>query len=462
MLDTTAIKKIKQEEGILSDLAYKIWAYPETAYNEIKACQWTSQTLRDYGFEVETGYADMPTAIRATWGKGKPVIGFIGEYDALPGLSQKLSSHKEAVVPGGPGHGCGHNLLGVACLGAAIGMKTEMEEKGLEGTVVFYGCPAEEVVTGKLFMAKSGAFSELDVAFAWHGSILNRVMSGTHSAMNNAVFSFKGRTAHAGTDPHNGRSALDAVELMCTGTQYLREHVTSDVRIHYVIKDGGVAPNIVPESASVWFYVRAQTRETVDDVYNRVIKCAEGAAIMTETDFNEELLGCCYNTLPNMYMCKLTHEIMLEVPQPEYTDEEIRYADELNKSSKNYEILRDSGILDKGPLFTGVAPIDKDMRYSSTDFGDVQHIVPGIMVCTTSFNYAAPGHSWQRTACAGHSIGFKGMIYGAQVMAAAAMKMLENPEHIEAAKKEFAENTKGRSYKCYLPEDVSAPKPASV
>lgn len=459
MLDTIAIKTIKHEEGILNKLASKIWSNPETAYNEIKACQWISETLKDYGFEVETNYANMPTAIRATWGKGKPFIGFIGEYDALPGLSQKVSSIKEPIVPGGSGHGCGHNLLGVACLGAAIGMKAEMEEKNLEGTIVFYGCPAEEGGAGKAFMARHGAFADLDIAFTWHGSILNRVMSGTHSAMNNVVFSFKGRTAHAATDPHNGRSALDAVELMCTATQYLREHVTSDVRIHYVIKDGGVAPNIVPESASVWFNIRAQTRETLDEVYNRVIKCAEGAAIMTETEFYEESSRCYYNTLPNMYMCELTQEIMLEISQPEYTDEEIKFAEELNKSSKNLEMLKNFNILNKGPLFRGVAPIKKDMRYSSTDFGDVQHIVPGIMVCTTAFNYAAPGHSWQRTACSGHSIGFKGMIYGAQVMAATAIRMLENPEHIEAAKEEFAENMDGRKYKCYLSDDAFVPKP---
>lgn len=459
MINTTAVKKIKNEEKILCDLAYKIWANPETAYNEIKACEWTSNTLKDYGFEVETGYADMPTAIRAKWGSGKPVIGFVGEYDALPGLSQKVSSHRDPIIPGAPGHGCGHNLLGVACAGAAIGMKAEMEEKGLNGTIVFYGCPAEEVMTGKLFMARSGAFSDLDIAFAWHGSILNRVMSGTHSAMNSAVFHFKGRTAHAGTDPHNGRSALDAVELMCTGIQYLREHVTSDVRIHYIIKDGGVAPNIVPDKASVWFYVRAQERETVDDVYDRVLKCAEGAAIMTETEFEEELQGCCYNTMPNMYMCNLAQEVMQEISPPVYTKEEIKFANELNKCSENYEILKSTGVLEKGPLFIGVAPIERDMRYSSTDLGDVQHIVPGIMICTTTYNYAAPGHSWQRTACSGHSIGFKGMIYGAQVMAATAVKMLENPEHIEAAKKEFLINMKDQKYKCNLQPDMTVPQP---
>lgn len=459
MLNTIAIKKIKNEEETLCDLAYKIWFNPETAYNETKACEWTSKTLKDYGFEVETGYAKMPTAIRAKWGKGKPVIGFIGEYDALPGLSQKICSHKEPMIPEAPGHGCGHNLLGVACVGAAIGMKAEMEQKGLNGTIVFYGCPAEEVITGKLFMAREGAFSDLDIAFAWHGSTLNRVMSSTHSAMNSAIFHFKGRTAHAGTDPHNGRSALDAVELMCTGIQYLREHVTSDVRIHYIIKDGGVAPNIVPDKASVWFYVRAQARDIVDAVYDRVVKCAEGAAIMTETEFKEELLGCCYNTMPNMYMCNLAQEIMHEVPPPVYTQEEIKFADELNKCCENYEILKSTGVLDKGPLFTGVAPLERDMRYSSTDLGDVQHIVPSIMICSTTYNYAAPGHSWQRNACSGHSIGFKGMIYGAQIMAAIAMKMLENPEHIEAAKKEFSTNMKGQKYKCNLPADMSVPQP---
>ncbi len=267
MLDTIAVKTVDQNAAVLTGLAKKIWDNPETAFNEVKACQWTAEVLKDAGFEVEIGYVGMPTAIRATWGKGHPVIGFLGEYDALPGLSQKVGTEKEPVTPGAPGQGCGHNLLGVACLGAALGMKAELEATGKEGTVVFYGCPAEEVLTGKAFMAREGAFTDLDAAFSWHGATTNHVTLGTMTGLNSAVFHFHGITAHAGGDPHNGRSALDAVELMNVGANYLREHVTSDVRIHYVIKEGGTAPNIVPDNASVWYYVRAMSREAVEDTY---------------------------------------------------------------------------------------------------------------------------------------------------------------------------------------------------
>ncbi|MCI8934735.1 MAG: amidohydrolase, partial [Clostridiaceae bacterium] len=247
MIDTIAMKAVDQNAQALEDLAKKIWDNPETAFNEVNACQWTADLLRQNGFEVEVGYAGLPTAIKATWGKGHPVVGFLGEYDALPGLSQKVSTEKEPVCSGAPGQGCGHNLLGVACVGAALGMKAELEATGKEGTVVFFGCPAEEVLTGKAFMARNGAFTDLDVAFSWHGSSANMVTIGTMTGLNSAIFHFHGVTAHAGGDPHNGRSALDAVELMNVGANYLREHVTSDVRIHYVIKEGGTAPNIVPD-----------------------------------------------------------------------------------------------------------------------------------------------------------------------------------------------------------------------
>ena len=209
MIDTIAMKAVDQNAQALEDLAKKIWDNPETAFNEVNACQWTADLLRQNGFEVEVGYADLPTAIKATWGKGHPVVGFLGEYDALPGLSQKVSIEKEPVCAGAPGQGCGHNLLGVACVGAALGMKAELEASGKEGTVVFFGCPAEEVLTGKAFMARNGAFTDLDVAFSWHGGTANHLTVGTMTGLNSAIFHFHGVTAHAGGDPHNGRSALE-------------------------------------------------------------------------------------------------------------------------------------------------------------------------------------------------------------------------------------------------------------
>ena len=405
MLSTVATKAVDQNAAILEDLAKKIWEHPETAFNEVKACEWTAEVLKNAGFEVEVGYVGMPTAIRATWGKGHPRIGFLGEYDALPGLSQKVSTEKEPVCEGAPGQGCGHNLLGVACLGAALGMKAELEASGKEGTVVFYGCPAEEVLTGKAFMAREGAFADLDAAFSWHGATTNHLTTGTMTGLNSAVFHFHGVTAHAGGDPHNGRSALDAVELMSVGANYLREHVTSDVRIHYVIKEGGTAPNIVPDTASVWYYVRALSREAVEDTYRRLVLVAEGAAHMTETKLEIEFLGGCYNTLNPVKFTTMTRDVMAEIEMPQWTEEEKEFADALNKKSQQYDRVKDSGLLDDGPLCTFVSPVLNEDGYGSTDVGDVQHIVPCVQVMTATYNLAAPGHSWQVTACSGMSIG---------------------------------------------------------
>ena len=459
MLSTVATKAVDQNAAILEDLAKKIWEHPETAFNEVKACEWTAEVLKNAGFEVEVGYVGMPTAIRATWGKGHPRIGFLGEYDALPGLSQKVSTEKEPVCEGAPGQGCGHNLLGVACLGAALGMKAELEASGKEGTVVFYGCPAEEVLTGKAFMAREGAFADLDAAFSWHGATTNHLTTGTMTGLNSAVFHFHGVTAHAGGDPHNGRSALDAVELMNVGANYLREHVTSDVRIHYVIKEGGTAPNIVPDTASVWYYVRALSREAVEDTYRRLVLVAEGAAHMTETKLDIEFLGGCYNTLNPVKFTTMTRDVMAEIEMPQWTEEEKKFADALNKKSQQYDRVKASGLLDNGPLCTFVSPVLNEDGYGSTDVGDVQHIVPCVQVMTATYNLAAPGHSWQVAACSGMSIGMKGMLYGAKVMAASAMKLVNEPKLLAEAKEEFKKQMNGRTYKCPIPKEIPVPQP---
>lgn len=459
MLNTIATKTVDQNEKLLTDLARKIWEYPEIAFHEVKACEWTAETLKNAGFEVEVGYCGMPTAIRATWGSGHPRIGFLGEYDALPGLSQKVSQEKEPVCEGAPGHGCGHNLLGVACVGAALGMKAELEETGKEGTVVFYGCPAEEVLTGKAFMAREGAFADLDAAFSWHGSSENQVTLGTMTGLNSAVFHFHGITAHAGGDPHNGRSALDAVEITNIGANYLREHVTSDVRIHYVITEGGTAPNIVPDRASVWYYVRAMSREAVEDTYRRLVKCAEGAAHMTETELEIEFKGGCYNTLNPVLLSNLTHDVMEQIELPQWTEEEKAFAESLNRKSQQYEVMKERGLLENGPLCTKVSSVLHEDGYGSTDVGDVMHIVPCVQVMTATCNLAAPGHSWQITACAGMSIGMKGMLYGAKVMAVTAMKLVDEPELMEKAKEEFSRQMNGKTYHCPIPKEIPVPQP---
>lgn len=460
MVEEIVKKTIQDKAEKLSALAKKIWEHPETAFNEYKASAWTAEFLKEEGFDVELNYAGLPTAIKGTWGRGKPVIGFLGEYDALPGMSQRVSTSKEALEEGAPGQGCGHNLLGVGHLGAALAMKAAMEEKNLEGRVIYYGCPGEEVLTGKGFMARGGAFKEMDIMMAWHPGTRNEVNLGRMTALNSARFHFKGRTAHAGGDPHNGRSALDAVELMNVGAQYLREHVTDDVRIHYIITQGGVAPNIVPDKASSWYYVRALSREGVVECYNRLLKIARGAAQMTETQVEVEYLGGCYNTQQNKVLAELVHKTMEESQLPQWTEEELDFARALNEVSANYEELVAQGKVPEGmQLHDQVDPIINRDGFGSTDVGDVQHMVPGVFFSTATHNIGAAGHSWQITSCAGSSVGIKGMLLASEVMALAGLKLLEDPSLLAAAKKEFDETMKGKSYQCPIHDDIPLPRP---
>lgn len=454
-----AYEAIDKNRSQLEKLSLDIWACPEGGYHEYNAQKWTAELLEKNGFTVELGAGEVPTAIKATWGSGKPVIGFLGEYDALPGLSQEVGTQQKAVEGQAYGQGCGHNLLGVGHVGAVLGMKAEMEEKGLKGTIIYFGCPAEELLTGKSFMARGHAFDGLDCAIAFHPGTANEVTMGNSLALNSVKFHFHGVTAHAGGDPHNGRSALDACELMSVGANYLREHVTSDVRIHYVYKEGGTAPNIVPDKASVWYYVRAMSRQAIEDTYARLVKVAEGAAHMTETKLDVEFLGGCYNTLNPVMLTNLTHDVMEQIAMPQWTEEEKAFAKTLNEKSQQYEKVKASGVLENGPLCTFVEPVEKRDGYGSTDVGDVQHIVPCVQVMTATCNLAAPGHSWQITACAGMSIGMKGMLYGAKVMAATAMKLVDDPKLVEQAKEEFKQSMKGQSYKCPIPKEVPIPQP---
>lgn len=458
MTESIAQQTIDEKSEILAGLSKDIWNNPETAFKEGETCKLLADFLKEEGFEVEVGHAGVPTAIRASWGSGKPVIGFLGEYDALPGMSQKISLKKEPVEEGKPGHACGHNLLGVAHIGAALGMKKEMEEKNLDGTVVFYGCPAEEVLTGKAFMARGGAFRDLDISMAWHPWASNYMTTGTMTGINTAKFHFKGQTAHAGADPHNGRSALDAVEIMNVGANYLREHVTDDVRIHYVITDGGSAPNIVPDRATVWYYVRALSREAVVDTYDRLVKIAKGAAMMMETEVDIEFEGGCYNTLQNKTLVNLVHNTMKEVELPKWTEEELEFAAKLNKNSINYKKLVESGKISKDThIDNEIHPIEDRDEYGSTDVGDVQHIAPGVMLTSVISNIGTAPHNWQFTVCAGSSIGMKGMIYASKVMADAGIKAIENPEIIKEAKREFKKAMKGKEYECPIPDDILVP-----
>ena len=435
-----------------------IWEYAEPGMKEYKSAEFYGKSFEERGFKVDMGVGEVPTAFVASWGEGKPIIGFLGEYDALPTLSQEASlPEKKPVVEGAYGQGCGHNSLGAAAAGAALAFRDYLKENGISGTVRFYGCPGEEQLTGKVFMAREGAFSELDVAMGWHGGTMNAVSIADMPGMNSAIFHFKGRTAHAGGDPHNGRSALDAAELMSVGTQYLREHVTSDVRIHYSYKEAGTAPNIVPDKAVVWYYVRAASREAVEDTYARLVKVAEGAAHMTETEVEIEFLGGCYNTMGNKVLAEVAADVMAKIGVPEYTAEELEFAHKLNLASPMYEKMKAAGALDGAPICDQMLGVRGGAAFASTDVGDVMHIVPTLEVNTASSNIAAPGHSWQVTACAGMSIGHKAMILGAKTLAVTGAKLCEDPAIVEAAKAEFNQKMNGKPYKCPIPKEIPLP-----
>ncbi len=455
-----AVCEVEEKREIIEKLAKEIWENPEYGFQERIACEKTAEVLRNAGFQVETGAGGVPTAIRAQWGSGRPVVGFLGEYDALPGLSQKVSDHKEPVTEGACGHGCGHNLLGAAAVGGALGMKAELEEKGLPGTVVFYGCPGEEVLCGKPFMAKGGCFFELDLALTWHPGQVNQASVSVFSACSGVKFHYTGVTSHAAGDPWNGRSALDAVQLLNLGTEFMREHVSPQVRIHYSIIDGGGTPNIVPGKASVWYYIRALDRNTVNQVYNRLVKAAEGAAMMTETQLEIQYMGGCYPMVGNEVLAEAMNQVMREIEPEEWTAEEQQWARAMNQSAEAQRatVAKAFGLDPDAQLFTGVAPIGKEIIYASTDVGDVAHIVPTTMATIAAANLGAPGHSWQIVSSSGGSIGLKGMVYAAKILAATGVRLAENPDLVKKAKEEFDAMMAGESYICPIPEGMEIPK----
>jgi len=462
----TGLKWIDDNSSDLIGLSQQIWEFAETGLNEEKSSALLAEYLEDEGFSIEKGVGNMPTAFMATWGEGKPIIGFLGEYDALPGLSQKAGvPTKDPVEEDGPGHGCGHCLLGVGSVGAAVALKREMQAQDLEGTVRFYGCPAEETLIGKVFMAKAGVFDDLDAAITWHPMWLNATWNGSSLAMNSVRFRFTGRTAHAAAAPDLGISALDAVELMNTGVNFLREHVTSEARIHYVITNGGGEPNVVPALAEVWYYVRAPRRKDVEAIYQRIMEIAEGAAKMTRAKLEVKFQVGCYQYLPNKVVSRVLDESLKEVGPPDFDDEDREFAEALSKSFTQDEkeaVLRANNVppeLHDLTLHEDVVPpydVGKILP-GSTDVGDVSWIAPTAQITTACWINGTAAHSWQVTAAVGMSIGHKGMLTAAKAMALAGYKLNTNPELIKEAAASFNEDTDGRPYESPLPEEMDTP-----
>ncbi len=464
MTGKNAVVFIDNKKEMLADVSDKIWGYAEVGLQEHKSAKLLADILAEYGFKVDYGVAGMPTAFVATWGEGQPKIGFLAEYDALPHLSQRPITYREPLIEDAPGHGCGHNLYGAGVLGAVLGLQAEMKADQLAGSIVFFGCPAEETLVGKVFMAREGLFNDLDLALTWHPSQLNTTWSGSSNAMNSVKFNFHGRTAHAAGDPHNGRSALDAVELMNIGVNYLREHVIPDARMHYVITNGGGEPNVVPDKAQVWYYVRAPRRQDVDEIFQRVVRIAEGATLMTDTSMDYQIIAAAYNYLPNDIISKVMLQSLKELGAPDWSEDDIAFARELTdtfkdmkektlRSYNSYERYKDVYLHNEV-----IDPIDKGKTMAgSTDVADVSWISPTGQLTTACIALGTPGHSWQFVSCSGMSIGHKGMILAAKAMAVTGSKLLRNPELVAEARAEFKAKTKDSPYKCALPAAAQPP-----
>ena len=461
------VEWLEERQNRFTAISDEIWAKPQVALAETEACALQSSELAADGFSITPNVGGMPTAFMAEWGQGRPFIGLLGEYDALPGLSQKAQATQEPMVPESPGHGCGHNLLGTGAMAATMALKAWLQATGRPGTVRYYGCPAEETLVGKVFMARAGVFDDLDAAITWHPSSFPTISRGSHLAMDNIKFRFSGRTAHAAAHPEQGRSSLDAVELMNVGVNFLREHVIEQARIHYVITDGGGAPNVVPDRAEVWYFVRAPERDQVAAITARVRKIAQGAALMTETTLEERYQCGCYNTLPNEALADLAHDALRELGSMEFTDVEQEYARIIGEGfppGTRETMVRANHLpleLLAQPLVSAVQPSYDAGRVmpGSTDVGDVSWITPTVTVLTTCSPVGVPGHSWGITATGSMSIGHKGMLQAAKAMAVTGAELFTRPEVLEKARAEFERATAGRPYKTPIPEGVQPPQP---
>jgi len=444
-----------------------IWGFAELGLMEHRSSKLLADELERHGFKVKRDVAGMPTAFAAEWGGGHPVIGVMGEYDALPGLSQKPVPYKDPLVEGMPGHGCGHNIYGASGMAGAVAVKVALEEAGLQGTIKFFGTPAEENYDGKVFMVRAGLFDDIDAVLSHHPGSVNTTGLGSSNTVNSVKFHFYGKSSHAAGSPEQGRSALDAVELMNIGVNFLREHVIEKARIHYVIEAGGGQPNVVPDYARSWYYVRAPERDQVNPLYDRVLKIAEGAALMTDTTLKVEFLGGCYNILPNKVLSDIVLANMREIGPPEYTEKELEFAQKIGETISEEE-KRDAlrkrefpnweKYMDVDLVQEVIDPWDEGkVSPGSTDVSDVSWKIPTMEFGTTTFVLGAPGHSWQAVACSGMSIGYKSLLFAAKTIAGAALDLMTKPELLKKAHDEFKEQLKGRTYKCPIPDDVQPP-----
>ena len=452
-----AVAAIEKKADLVAQVADEIWSFAELSLQEEQSADLYCRVLEQEGFKVERGICNIPTAFSAFYGSGRPIIGLLAEYDALSGLSQKGGSlTREELVSGGCGHGCGHNLLGAGAMAAALGVKAYLEAAKIPGTVVLYGCPGEEGGAAKAFMARDGLWYGLDAALTWHPDDANEVLTGSSNSCIQTQYHFTGVAAHAAGDPDRGRSALDAVELMNVGANYLREHVQPSCRIQYVITDGGKAPNIVPDRAQVWYTLRAPESALVDDMHQRLVNIAKGAALMTQTQCEEAFVSGCYAFLPNMTLAENILAHMREVGAPGWTDSDRAFAGELYRqvpedckesSFVNYS-LKDGDVTDG--LVNGIYDgfYRNGAMGASTDLGDVSWQIPVGCFSGASTVVGAPGHSWFYTAACGSGIGARAACAAAKVLALTGWDLLTDAELLRRVRNEHEKSTEKRPYVC--------------
>lgn len=454
----------------------QIWNYAETKFQETRSSEMLRSLLTQEGFAVETGVADLPTAFVASFGSGAPVIAFLGEYDALSGLSQQDGiAEKIPLIEGGNGHGCGHHLLGVGSLAAAVATKEILKENKLPGTVRYYGCPGEEGGSGKAFMARAGVFGDVDAALTWHPLAHNAIWSTRFLGNYQVAFRFHGKSSHAASAPHVGRSALDAVELMNIGVNYLREHVVPDARMHYAITNsGGASPNVVPSEAEVLYLLRAPELAQVQDIYERVCSIAHGAALMTGTTHEVIFQKACSNYIPNNALETIMYRHLQQVALPALPENEQELAQQLHQTMTQEDLQNDLHMAELllGGQHRELLPGIRKQLVSdcvlphvhaasllpgSSDVGDVSWLVPTAQCSTACYVFGTPGHSWQMVAQGTSSLAHQGMLTAAKALARTALELFTQPELIQAAKAELLQTLDGRTYQCPIPPDVQPP-----
>lgn len=449
-------KTIADHSEEIISISDQIWSFAEIRYEETKSADILATKLEKAGFTVTRNAGNIETAFVASYGEGGPVVGILGEFDALPGLSQKAGATEHSPIEeGGHGHGCGHNLLGAGSLAAVLALKACKDEMNLPGTIRYYGCPAEEGGGGKGYMARAGVFSDLDVAFTWHPWDENLAYNARMLATNQLYFTFRGRSAHAGFEPHLGRSALDAVELTNVGSNYLREHIIQDGRIHYAITNtGGRAPNVVQSVAQVLYKVRAPQMEQVREITERVVDVAKGAALMTGTSVEITFDAASADLIPNVTLARMMHSEFEKFGGAQFTNSEKSFAADIQKTftaDVHAKIAKKGKVLSEELNAFNEEP---DYLHGSTDVGDVSWLVPTGQVYTATEAYGTPPHTWQMVSQGTSGYAHKGMLQAGKVMAAAAVRVLTDKDLLDAAKSEHATLLGGQSYKSLIPPEA--------